>query len=678
MSVLFANDPALVGDVPIPGPPPAVEDRDLQGRWPRMLVLDPETENRLVQYLDYEINQAWRERDLLVEDWKQWQKDYWAKPSRVRRTFPFRGASTVIIPMTAIAVEAVYARILTTIFSVKPFYSLRPRIPAWVEAAPNVEGWFQTEIEDSSTLDMDQFARESVLELIKLGTCIGKSGYERDIRKVNLDLPDGTSMDKWVERKNGATLDYVPLANFLMRLHEKDPQVADWVGEEHPDISWVQLKRYALSGRMKTSAVDRIKHWWSNPSSIDSIGKEYDDSRRDTENISEPTWSERFDFQEIWLSFDVDGDGVDEEIVVDFHKESRTVLAIRYNWYADVHRPYRIGVYIPVEGRWAGIGVGKQLEQFQALITTVHRQRLDAGTLANIGMLAIKKTSNYETDEPLWPGKIWKVDNPQTDIAEVSISNTQHFAQIQNEDAARQYADKRSGVNELVLGTPHQGTPGTLGSDLAKLAEGNRKFDMVLKNVRRFFSLLGSDVLANYQQFGSRGRSWLVRGEGGEFVEQFLNMPQEDIRRGAIVELTVTDSITNKEVEQNKWLNLFQVLTAHYDKALERAGQVAGLLQDPTVFLMFAEMSLKSSNEVMERLLGAFAVPDLDSFLLDLDMLKQGAQNGQPNEVGGASSGQANGGPGAIETAGSRQLALALRGAGGGAVQRNGISIDEG
>jgi hypothetical protein len=381
-----------------------------------------------------------------------------------------------------------------------------------------------------------------------------------------------------------------------------------------------------------------------------------------------------FNFKELWLSFDVDGDGVDEEIVVDFHKESNTILSARYNWYQDAHRPYRIGVYIPVEGRWMGIGVGKQNEQFQALITTIHRQRLDAGTLANMGQLALKKSSGYGPDEPIWPGKMWFVDNPATDIREFSLSNTQHFAQLSNEDAARNYADKRTGANELILGTPTVGTPPTATSDLTKLAEGNKKFDMVLKNVRRWYSLLGHDVLANYQQFGSRGRSWLVRGEGGIWVEKLLSMPQVDIRRGAVVELTVTDSITNKEVEQNKWMQLFAVLSAHYDKVLERSGQVAGLLGDPQVFLMFAEMALRSSNAAMRRLFEAFGEPDIDAFLLDLEGDERNAQPGRTEIL---QSGAVRDTRRVSGEAGGEQPPPTDRGTGGGVVEGNGVSVEQ-
>ena len=667
------HDPAWRGDAPIPGE--VTTSQDIKSGWPRMLKLDEATEVRLVNYLDNEIFLMWSERNLVTADWIQWQKDYWSKPSSTTKNFPFRRAANIVIPMTAIAVEAVYARLMTTLFSVKPFFSIRPRIKDWVDASPKVESWLQTEVEDPNSLDVAQFARESLLELIKLGTGIGKSGYERDIRKTNIDVPGGGTTSNWITRRDGATLDYVPLANFLMRFHEKDPQTATLVGEEHREVTWAQLKRMGLSGRMIPESIKKIGNWFTQSGDIESQGTEYDQARREEEH-DEPGWKETFSFTEIWLSFDVDGDGVDEEIVVDFHKESRTVLSIRYNWYADAHRPYRIGVYIPVEGRWTGIGVGKQLEQFQALITTVHRQRLDAGTLANMGQLAVKKNSGYTSDEPMWPGKMWFVDNPATDIREFSLSNTQHFAQLSNEDAARNYADKRSGANELILGTPKAGTPATATTDMMKLQEGNKKFDMVLKNVRRWYSLLGSDVLANFQQFGTRERSWIVQGENGQYIEDFLSMPQADVRRGAFVDLSVTDSITNKDVEAQKWMQLFGLLTAHYDKVLERAGQVSGLLQDPQIFLMFAEMTLRGSNEAMERLLGAFAVPDISSFLIDLS----GPGGGDVGPEGSRTDVSGPGGGGqSMLTAPGFQGTVATFGTPSNSNQQGGnISIDEG
>lgn len=622
-----------------------------------MLVLSEDVENRLIQFLAFEVDQCYQERDGLVEDWIQWQKDYWAKPAKKVQNFPFTRAANIVIPMTAIAVETIYARLLNTLFSVKPFWSIRPRTEGWIKAAPGVEKWLQSEAEDINSLDIYGFSRESLLELIKFGTGVGKSGYERDLRKVNVDLPDGTIQEKWIERKNGATLDYVPLANFLLRLHEKDPQLSTWVGEDHLGWTWSQLKREALSGRIEPEALEKIKAYLNTHPNTQSPGTQLDDEKRSLEH-AEPAWHDSFDFQELWVSFDVDGDGVDEEIVVDFHRESETLLSKRYNWYSDVHRPYRIGVYMPVEGRWAGLGVGKQNEQFQVLITTIHRQRLDAGTLANMGQIAIRKTSGYGPGEPIFPGKLWFLDDVN-DIKEFSLSDNTHTHQLNNESTAREYSDKRTGVNEMILGMPSGGTPGTATSDLAKLAEGNKKFDMVLRNVRRWYGLLGQDVIANFQQFGNQDRHWLIRGKDGQYVEEFLSLPSETVRRGAAIDLTVTDSITNKDVEQQKWQGLFALLTQHYNQVLEKSMTVAQMTQNPQVFLMMADMALKASNETTRRLLETFNVPDIDTFLLDLTAM---AENAQPRAAGGGEAGTLGGPQGAIPPSGVAQPVEAVGG----------------
>lgn len=609
-------DPTFSGEVELPkGPPPELADAGGPGRWPRMLVLDPDVEQDIKMFLQHEIHLCWQEKEPLIDDWIQWQKDYWAKPAQKVRNFPFKRAANVVIPITAIAVEAIYARMLNTLFSVKPFWSIRPRTPDWIEAAPSLERWLQRKADDPSELDIYGFTRDSLLELIKLGTAVGKSGYERDIRKTIVPIGGGQEEERWITLRNGATLDYVPVANFLMRLHEKDPQKAAWVGEEHR-FTWSQLKRMALAGRISADALESVKSWWWASRNTQSPGQKYEEAVDKQMNI-EPAWHAAFDVQEIWLSYDVDKDGIDEEIVLDFHYDSLTILSARYNWYDDLHRPYRICPFIPVEGRWPGIGVGKQNEQFQPLITAIHRQRLDAGTLANMGQIALKKTSGYGPGEPIFPGKIWFLDDVN-DIREFHLSDPHHVAQLNNEEAARAYSDKRTGVNEVILGLPHEGTPGTATSDLARLAEGNKKFDAALRNVRRWLSLLGQDVLANYQQFGDQNLVWVEQTKDGQWVRQILNLPTESVRQGAIVDLTVTDSITNRDVEQQKWMSLFAVLTQHYDKAIERAMLITNVTQDPTALLALAQSALLASNEATKRLLETFNVPDIETFLLSL------------------------------------------------------------
>lgn len=629
-------DLTFIEQKPLPAPKDVViADESIKGRWPRMLRFDVEVKDRLVKFLDSEIGVCYTERQPLLDDWKQWQSDYWGRPESAIKLFPYRKAANFVVPLSAIAVEAIYARLMNTIFSVKPLWSIRPRSKSWIEAAKPFERFLQTEVENENALNAYPFFSSTLLELIKLGTCVGKSGYTRQTRKSLRVVPGGGDEEPfYVQVKNSATLDYVPCANFLMRLSELDPQEAVWCGEEH-DWSWSQLKRMVLDGRMYPDAAEGIKTYWtSQTAKVAGSGREYQEHLDRLQN-TEPMWNDHFTTQEIWLSFDVDGDNIDEEIVVDFHRESRTVLSARYNWYADLHRPYRICQYIPVEGRWAGIGVGKQNEQFQRAVTTIHRQRLDNATLANMGMLKVKKTTGYTSEEPIFPGKMWFVDD-HNDIIPFKMSEI-YQSSYANEQAIVGYSERRTGANDVILGAPHEGTPGTATSDLARLAEGNKKYDLVLKNTRRWAGFLGGDVVANYQQFGDQGRHWLMEEEKGQFIEAILTMPQELVMHGAIIELTVTDSITNREVEQRQWMSLFQIITNYYQTTLQFA-QVSG---DPALFSQLGMRALMAADEAMKRLLETFNVPSTDRLLLTGGE----EQNGGPAQGGPGAGPQGADGP---------------------------------
>jgi hypothetical protein len=624
------TDPAAAGEVPVPGFPEVTEVEEVsprRGMWPRMLVLDEETENRLVMWLDDEIRKCLSERDGLIEDWERWQRDYWAVPETKIKNFPFERAANIVVPLTAIAVEAVFARLINTVFSVKPLWSIRPRSLSWADDAPVVEKWLQSEVENENSLDMYRFASHALMEYVKLGTSVGKTGYERELRKSIRQGPDGEE-PFWVEVKNGPVVDYVPLANFLIRMAEHDPQQASWVGEEH-EFSWTQLKRMSQSGRMDSKAIEKIRAYWqtSRDSAMGSSAGYHE--KLDEHQSTEPIWNERFDVTEVWASFDVDGDGTDEEIVIDFHRPSRTILSIRYNWYADLRRPYRHGVFIPVEGRFYGLGIGKQNEQFQEEMTTIHRQRLDNATLANMRMIKVRRGLGYSADEPIFPGKMWFV-NDHRDVEPIQMSEV-YPSSYANEESILRHSERRTGVNEVLLGQPHSGTPGTATDMMTRLAEGTKKYDMVLRNVRRWWGLIGSDVLSGFQQFGTQNRHFFLFEEKGEKVERILRMPQELVVHGAAIELTVTDSTTNRQVEQQQWMGLFRLVTEYYRSVIE----LSQILQNPQITARLAERALSASDFAAKRLFESFNIVDYEPLLL-LEEEMNGGMNGDAAVAGSA------------------------------------------
>ena len=616
------KDLAFTGEASVQG----VEDLPVEGtltsgRWPRMIKLDSGStigdpgpvEKRLSLWLRDEITAFNLERGPLLQDWINWQNQYWAEPETEVKNFPFKRAANIVIPLAAIAVEATHARIMNTLFSVEPFWSIRAKAKEWIEAAKPFESYLQSEVENSETLKVYEFCNEATIELVKLGTCIGKSGYEKHTKK-SLRLVGDEEQDHYVTIRNGPNIGRVPLGNFIMRFAELDPQTAPLVGEKH-EFSWSQLKQMAQDGRMWPEAVEAIKAHRVTKGHTSS----YDEGTKlevEVQRLSrtDPKWTDVFEVHELWCSFDVDGDGINEEIVVDYHMASKTFLSIRYNWYDDLHRPYRICNYQNVEGIWPGIGICKQVEQMQEEVTTIHRQRLDNATLANMAQIVLRKGMGYGSGEPIFPGKMWFVDDPQKDIQQFKLSEIYPSAYI-NEESIVSYYEKRTGANEVILGIPQTGTPGTATSDLTRLAEGNKRFDLVLKNVKRWLSAIGYDVVTNYQLFGNQNVHWMILGqEDGLEVERVLQMPSVLVRRGAVIDLTVTDSITNRQVEQRTWIDIFQVVTGYYDRVVNLA-QFLG----PEVMAEIAPRALKAGDEVLKRLLETFNVPDSDRFTLGGD-----------------------------------------------------------
>src|SRR5215203_3802689 len=93
--------------------------------YPRELRLSKDTEERLISYLEDELSNHMMEKGAHTEDIMRFQRDYWSKPATERATFPFTGASTIVIPLTAIAVETIHARTMTTLFALPQFVTVR-------------------------------------------------------------------------------------------------------------------------------------------------------------------------------------------------------------------------------------------------------------------------------------------------------------------------------------------------------------------------------------------------------------------------------------------------------------------------------------------------------------------------------------------------------------------------
>lgn len=570
--------------------------------YPREIVLSSETEQRLIFYLREELIRHYFEREQMIEELKMWQNQYWAKPVQERRTFPFRGAANIIVPITAIAVETIHARIMTQLWAVKPFIAWHARGPLGADIEKPAENWFDYEL--NHNIKIYRPLSNTVLEGVKFGTMIGKTGYENITRKAIRPVGEDREEEVTVTIRRGATYDYVSQSRLLFSFTFRNPQLDPWIGEEHSNTP-ARIKVMEESGFFRKGTYEALYAWVQQATigTPPALARHYE-REQEREEQRESHWPRRLDWTEVWAAFDVDGDGREEDIVVHFHYPSLTIMSCRYNWYEDLHKPYRVGVYQEVEGRWRGIGICKMNEQFQREITTMHRQRLDNATMANMRMIKVHKLSGYGPNEPVFPGKMWFLEDMEH-LEPIQMMEVYQSA-FANEQATLIFSQQRTKVNESMMGMPQQGTPGTATAELSRVQEGNKSFDYIMKNVKVFVGEISADLLANTIQFGPRHREIFQYVEGGDRLAILFQLPLPLIRDSIVFEIAATSQQQNRIVDRQNWVQIATLLQQYYTGMLQLAAA------NPQLIPIILNKAMLGATEALKQILETFDVRNIN------------------------------------------------------------------
>lgn len=570
---------------------------------PRFLKLSPDIETAMINYISTELDNHKAERDGWIDDLIRIQSDYWATPSEEVKTFPFVGAAKLIIPLTAIAFEAVHARTMTTMFGLKQQVSVKAKSDKWADLAGPYERFLDTSLRASRFRDSIE---PSIIELEKLGTGVGRVEYEHCIKYGIMTLPDGTESEFPVVSSKGAKIFSVPLSRYLQPFNSTDPQTAAWCGEIHV-VNQHQLYLMEMSGQIEPGTYARINKWCSPVSA--SGDDDYTEAQEEREKRS-TIWANKITLFSLWMAYDVDRSGRMKELHVVFHKDTNSLCGIRYNDKKDLRRPYRKGVYFPIEHRWTGIGIGKQNEQFQEEVTTQHRQRIDNATIANMRMFKISRMSGYGNKEPIFPGKQWFVDD-MTHIDSIQLGEIYPSA-YNNENQTVLYSQQRTGVNEVTLGMPQVGTPGTATGDLARVQEGRKKFDYVYGNIKSYANDLVGDFAATLHQYGPKRVEFFDDSQAGQAVKQILELPEELVTEGLIFEISVAGEQDNKLINRQNWTQIAGMLVQYYDGLLKLSTQ----LGDQQLAQAVAKKAMQGASEAMKQILESYDVRNIERIVM--------------------------------------------------------------
>lgn len=642
------------------------------------LEMPDDLRNEIALWIGDEINKAKSERQEVEEKWKLIQVLY-EMTELTDKDFPFEDSSHLVIPIIATFTETVWAKIVNTIFAPADPFAAKPLRAEFIEAAKALRKFLTWSSKEE--LDLESVCSSMFLELVKLGTCVAKVVYAVEEREMFVYDPKTREYTQTTVRlKDNPEIIHVPLADFYFRLGNKSQDDCTWKSHRFT-LSWGEILRRRADGRFKAEYVDKfLANWRENkvkdakpkqPAGTPATRTPFEAARDDVSGEM-PLSNDEFEFHEIWFEYIVHTKHkLPIRLVAWYEPNSGALLNIKHNWYPLQDDPFEVCPYIPREHRIYGIGVGNMAMPFQNEITAMHNQRLDNATVANANVTFVKDDSTTPLNFRVKPGGTYAVDDPNS--VKVMPMGQKYDSTINEEQHTLSMVQQRVGIQDYI----QQQTGQTSTQAIINMQEATRKFDIVIRNIRRFMSRIMEKVMLLYQQHYPDGKTVLVLGPDGDYIEQLWQMPQKSIKYGVAIQVTATTSTTSKELERQTKLSLFNMMTQYYGQLTQYVMQ-ANNPQMPPVVQQTMLIIVEALGMLVNSILEDFDEPNADRLVVNEDSRREfaaanpGGGAGQPPQPpvpgGQAPAGGGGAAPGSLDGLNSRvaavQQLLASQGAG--------------
>lgn len=596
---------------------------------------------RLGDRLGGQLDESMRNHEQLEAELNRWERAYEAQPESKTKDFPWQGACNVVIPLIGIAVDSIVARIVNTIFSITPFWSIRPLRAGAEGVAKPLES--ALEWSRQNEFNMYREVRKWVPDVVLYGWGYMKVPW--DVRIVREFRPnqdgDPTLFERVVRRPNPH---WVPIRDIITQAGmDDDLEQAEWFAH-----------RFRL-----TDGTLRLRERDTGFANVDEIIKHKESINQPSEMAGTPNLSsggqdnkERLNtMYEMSANISLlEEEGLPESTVLTLHRPTRKITRAIYNPFFHGRRPFVKAKFIERQGRIDGYGIARRLIDLQDELTTIHRQQVDNSTIANTRFF-VGRRGVVKPNTRVYPGRFLTVPDPDRDVKVLQLGDTYNsMHQLAVEILA--YAERASGVSDPFLGRESSviGSRATATGTLAILQEGNRRFDLNVRDIRDALGEAGRMVLELNHQFRPRGFFSLIQGEEGRLTEKVLELPPDFSAATLAVELTASTATINRDVERQGLISLLGLLAQYYQRLMEMS-VVASNPQLPGEAKALAQKAFGGATFVMQRLLQTFDVKNIDAVIPTAVLEEINATGGTSAEpprsfANGSANGSVGGFPG--------------------------------
>ena len=289
---------------------------------------------KFTQWIDNKLEELIREQSPVLTEWANQEVAYRAR-SLGPRSFPFEGACGDVVPLISMAVDPIYARLDVGLFKSDRVIKIKALRKKMVDKVEALETWFDFYYRHYAKLR--EVMQPRLLEFVKHGTMVLKTVYDDDSFKVQTYDDQWNVVEKTITRFKGPRPIGIPLQDFLFSPRYQNVQQCPIIAERQR-VTLTDL--YVAQAIGKLTNVDKLEgQEILDTSVVDSereIAVDHKKASLDPDKVT---------IYELWCDYDINGDNLPERLVATYHKDTRTLLQLRYNWYFHQRKPYTVIAY---------------------------------------------------------------------------------------------------------------------------------------------------------------------------------------------------------------------------------------------------------------------------------------------------------------------------------------------
>ncbi len=358
---------------------------------------------------------------------------------------------------------------------------------------------------------------------------LGPDGKEQVIRRPQL-----VEVEEEVTKTcfDGPMIEWIPAEDVAIDGGEGDPQKADSVIQQKY-MTASELWTLADMGVFREDIVKKVIQAGESSISGEPVNMIKSD-RTDAAGTGTPdktTDLDRYQILEAYMKMDVNGSGINSEIILWVHKETSQILRATY-----LRRVMPSGLipFVKIDfhkrhGEDYGVGIIELLYSLTKEIDAIHNMKIDFGLISSMPFGFYRPTASQNNEErmPYEPGTLLPLDNPQADVYFPNIGNRTAFG-FQEEQALMTSIERLTSISDISLGiVGGQGATRTATGTRALLGESNANLDIFLRRMNRGWKRVLIYVFNLLQQKLPPGFQFRLLGDDGNAYWETIERPEE-------------------------------------------------------------------------------------------------------------------------------------------------------